>query len=40
MSYVTCHMSDKEIKKKNGKSGGVSWLRVCYQRPQLAMGGV
>ena len=30
MSRVMCHMS--HVTKKKEKSGGASWLRVCYQR--------
>ena len=36
VSHVTCHMSrvtkKKKKLKKNGKSGGASRWRVCYQR--------
>ena len=37
VSRVTCHMS--RVTKKNGKSGGASRLRVCYQRglPRLVL---
>ena len=40
MSHVTCHKKNIYIYiKKNGKSGGASRLRVCYQRglPRLVL---
>ena len=35
VSHVTCHVShieEKKFRKKNGKFGGTSWWRVCYQQ--------